>query len=56
MNAIVIESFRLLSSEGLRGIDAKTVIPYLPIVELFRAAKMQDPKIAMSSWKEVAGA
>jgi len=56
INAIVIESFRILSLEGLRDIDAKAVIPYLPIVELFRAAKMQDPKMGMSSWREVAGA
>ena len=53
MGTELVRAFRV----DLRdGIDPKTVLPYLPIIELFRVVRMRDPAMDMSTtWKEIRG-
>ena len=46
------EVIRLLNSEGLRDVDAKAVIPYLPLLEIFRAVRVKDVTFGVNSWRE----
>lgn len=42
----------MLDSECLRDVDAKAVIPYLPLLEIFRAASIMDTSLGVYFWKE----
>jgi hypothetical protein len=52
VTTVLAEVVRLLNSEGLRDVDAKTVIPYLPLLEIFRAARVKDLTFGVNFWKE----
>ena len=54
LSAVFLETVRVVKMDVIRDIEAKAVIPYLPILALFRAARMRDSTIEMSpGWKEV---
>jgi hypothetical protein len=36
--------------EGFRDINGKAAIPYLPLLELCRVARMRDPTMGLNSW------
>ena len=47
---MVLEVVRLLNSKGLRDVDPKAVIPYLPLLEIFRAARGRELTLGVPSW------
>ena len=46
------EVIRVLDSDGLWDVDAKAVFPYLPLLEIFRAARIKDVSLGAYAWKE----
>ena len=46
------EVIRVLDSDCLWDVDAKAVFPYLPLLEIFRAARIKDISFGASAWKE----
>jgi hypothetical protein len=54
LSAVLLETVRVAKVEVIRDIDAKAVVLYLPILQLFQAARIRDSTIEISSgWKEV---
>jgi len=53
VSAILAESVRALNSDVFRDVNAKGAIPYLPLLELCRMARMRDPTMGLSPlWRE----
>jgi hypothetical protein len=46
------EGIHILNAEGLRDVNAKSLIPYLPLLEIFRAARAKDLTLGVYSWRE----
>jgi hypothetical protein len=53
VSAIIVESVRVLKSDVFREGNAKAVVPYLPLLELCRVVRMQDPTMGLTPlWKK----
>jgi hypothetical protein len=56
VSAITSQLAQLAKLDIVQNIDPKVVVPYLPIIELLRAARMSDPSIPIlqtwASWEK----
>ena len=56
VSAMGAEVLRTVKMDLQGGIDAKTVLPYLPVMELLRVVRMKDPAMDMTpTWKTIRG-
>ena len=54
LSAVLLETIRVIKVDAMRDIDAKEVIPHLPILGLFRSVRIRHSAIEMSpGWKKV---
>lgn len=51
---MLFETVRGVKMDVMRDVDAKTVVPYLPLLEIFRSARMRESTMQMApTWKEL---